>query len=91
MNIRCLALRGDPAQRGRAHGAAYPNEIRRYTDERVELACNGSWAGGVTTTPETILELAESMLPAHERYAPDLFDEMCSLGAACESTRRPRW
>jgi isopenicillin-N N-acyltransferase-like protein len=86
MNIRCLALDGDPGQRGRTHGTAYPKEIRRYTDERVALATNGSWAGGVTIDAESVLKLAESMLPAHERYAPDLFEEMCSLGEACGHT-----
>ncbi len=79
--IRLLRLEGDPAHRGAVHGAAYHNEIRRYTDERVRLSVNGSWAGR-PAAPEDALELAEAMLAAHQLYAPDLFDEMASLADA---------
>ena len=76
--IRLLLLEGDPFDRGAAHGAAYHNEIRRYTSERVRLSANGSWAGRPATASDALL-LAEKMLPAHRSYAPDLFEELEGL------------
>ena len=79
--IRVLQLEGDSFDRGAAHGAAYYNEIRRYTAERVRLAINGSWAGRPATSADAI-ELAKSMLSAHRRYAPDLYEELEGLARA---------
>ena len=36
--LRILDLAGSPEARGHAHGAAFVDEIRTYTDERVRLA-----------------------------------------------------
>ena len=79
--IRRLALRGSPKQLGSEHGAAFRDDIHRYTDERVHLASNGSWAGRKATREDT-LALAEAMLPAHRAYAPDLTEEMEALAEA---------
>jgi isopenicillin-N N-acyltransferase-like protein len=76
-----LRLEGDPFDRGAAHGAAYHNEIRRYTAERVRLSVNGSWAGRVATSDDAV-DLAAAMLPAHQEYAPDLYDELDGLAHA---------
>ena len=80
--IRRLQLAGFPAELGRAHGEAFAPEIRRYTQDRVELTRNGSWAGR-TATREDVLGLANEMLPAHRAYAPALCDEMEALASAC--------
>lgn len=79
--IRELVLDGDASHRGAVHGAAYHNEIRRYTKERVRLAANGSWAGRTAST-EDALELATRMLPAHRAFDPELYEELDSLAAA---------
>jgi isopenicillin-N N-acyltransferase-like protein len=79
--IRRIALEGAPDRIGREHGARYREEIRRYADDRVRLASNGSWAGRPATR-EDVLNLAESMLPAHRAYAPDLTDEMAAMAEA---------
>ena len=76
--IRVLDLVGSPAEVGRAHGAAYAAEIREYTDERVHLSSEGTWAGHAMTRDE-VLALAEACLPAHEAYAPDLYAEMVAM------------
>lgn len=83
--IRELVLEGDPSHRGAVHGAAYHNEIRNYAAERLRLAANGSWAGRTATT-EDVLELAMEMLPAHQAFAPDLYEEMEGLAAAAGMT-----
>jgi isopenicillin-N N-acyltransferase-like protein len=79
--IRRLVLRGSPRQLGAEHGRAHREAIRRYTDERVHLASNGSWAGREATR-EDALGLAEAMLPAHRAYAPDLSEEMEAMAEA---------
>lgn len=79
--IRRLRLEGDPVDRGRAHGTAFAGAIRRYTEERVHLACNGTWAGRPATRAD-ILGLAEAMLPAHRAYAPALYAEMVAMAQA---------
>jgi isopenicillin-N N-acyltransferase-like protein len=79
--IRRLVLRGSPSQLGAEHGRAYRDDIRRYTDERVHLASNGSWAGREATRGDA-LGLAEAMLPAHRAYAPELTEEMEAMAEA---------
>jgi len=79
--IRRLVLRGSPRQLGAEHGSACREGIRRYTDERVHLASNGSWAGREATRDDA-LGLAEAMLPAHRAYAPDLTEEMEAMAEA---------
>ncbi len=79
--IRRLRLRGAPAQLGLEHGRSHGGDIRRYADERVHLASNGSWADRPATRAD-VLGLAEAMLPAHRAYAPDLSEEMEAMAAA---------
>jgi isopenicillin-N N-acyltransferase-like protein len=79
--IRTLRLAGDAVARGRTHGAAFRDDIRRYTDERVRLASNGSWAGRPATRRD-VLGLAEEMLPAHRAYAPEVYAEMVAMADA---------
>jgi isopenicillin-N N-acyltransferase-like protein len=79
--IRHLVLHGSPSQLGAEHGRVFREDIRRYTDERVHLASNGSWAGREATRDDA-LGLAEAMLPAHRAYAPDLTEEMEAMSEA---------
>ncbi len=79
--IRVLPLAGDAATRGTTHGAAHAAGIREYADERVSLVAAGGWSGG-STSREHMLEIADSMIPAHEEYAPDLTAEMLAMAGA---------
>jgi isopenicillin-N N-acyltransferase-like protein len=79
--IRVLCLEGTPAERGRAHGLAHAASIREYTEDRVRLAADGSWAGRPATRAD-VLALAEEMLPAHRAYSPELSEEMEAMAAA---------
>ena len=79
--LRPLVLRGDAQRRGACHGRALAPSIREYVEERVTLACNGSWAGRGATRAG-ILGLAEAMLPAHAAYSPELYAEMLALAVA---------
>lgn len=81
--IRTTRLEGTPEDRGRLHGETHRAGIRAYTEERVKLAANGSWAGRPATVKD-VLELAEEMIPAHRAYAEDLFAEMAAMAKAAE-------
>lgn len=79
--IRVLDIGGTPAQMGTAHGTTYAAEIRRYADERIDLVCDGRWSGGPLERGE-VLAIAESMIPAHQAFDPDLHVEMEAMAAA---------
>jgi isopenicillin-N N-acyltransferase-like protein len=79
--IRVLELAGSPEEVGAAHGAAYADEIREYTEERVRLSSEGTWAGHAMSRDE-VLALAEACLPAHQAYAPELYAEMVAMAEA---------
>ena len=81
--MRRIRLEGDAKQRGEAHAERFGDEIRRYAEERVRLASNGSWAGRPATRDD-VLRLADATLPAHRAYDPDLCDEMIALGRAID-------
>ena len=83
--IRILDASGSPEQIGKTHGAAYAEEIRRYTDDRVGLVASGLWSGGPISRTE-VLAIAESMLGAHEAFDPDLFVELCAMADAAGIT-----
>lgn len=76
-----LVLRGDAASRGASHGRALAASIRVYTEERVALASDGSWAGRAATRGD-MLALAEAMLPAHAAYSPEFYAEMIAMAEA---------
>ncbi|MBK7896940.1 MAG: hypothetical protein IPJ90_19055 [Anaerolineaceae bacterium] len=79
--IRVLKANGSPYEVGVEHGRSYRNDIRRYTEERVQLVCDGLWSGGPLPREE-VLSIAEMCLPHHQTYAPDLYQELHGLADA---------
>ncbi len=79
--IRILDAAGSPGDIGRLHGSTYADDIKVYTADRVALVAAGSWSGGPMATGE-VLEIAESMLPAHEAFDADLHTEMTAMADA---------
>ena len=75
--IRVLKAAGTPEEVGRAHGSTFASEIRHYATDRIALSAQGTdW------DRSRIIDLAQRMLPAHERYDSDLYDEMVAMAAA---------
>lgn len=70
---------------GVAHGRAYAEEIRHYTAERVELVASGLWSGGPISEGE-VLELAGSLLPAHEQHSSALHAELLGIATGAGIT-----
>ncbi len=83
--IRILDLAGSPEEMGHTHGTTFGDEIRHYTEERLDLVVSGLWSGGPISRGD-VLDLADSMLPAHERHSPTLYAEMVSMAAAAGIT-----
>ena len=80
--IRLLPIRGTAWELGYQHGTVYGDDIRRYTETRLHLVENGEWKHPFPPDRNTILELAEACIPAHEAYAPDLMEETRGMAAA---------
>jgi isopenicillin-N N-acyltransferase-like protein len=59
----------------------FADEIRSYTEDRIHIVMNGAWSGGPMGRGD-VLEIAESMLPAHEKHSPSLNAEMLAMAAA---------
>ena len=76
--IRVMDLIGSAAAIGHAHGRTHADEIRSYTRERVDLVASGLWSGAQLGR-ERVLDLAEACLDAHERFSPQLHEEMMAL------------
>ncbi len=66
---------------GAAHGAAYADEIVQYTNARVDLVASGLWSGGPISRSD-VLDIAQSMLPAHENFDAALYEEMLAMADA---------
>ncbi len=79
--IRVLDVSGSPEERGHTHGAAFAEEIRHYTEERMALVMSGRWSGGPITRSD-VLDLAESMIVPHEKHSAALAAEMHAMAAA---------
>ncbi len=79
--IRVLDLAGSPEEMGHTHGNAYGEQIRQYTQERVELASSALWTGGSLSRSD-VLDIATSMLPAHESFSAPLHHEMMAMANA---------
>jgi isopenicillin-N N-acyltransferase-like protein len=83
--LRILDAAGSPEAIGHQHGATFADEIRAYTDDRVGLVVAGSWTGGPVHRAD-VLDLAASMLPAHEAFDADLYAELVAMAAGAGIT-----
>jgi isopenicillin-N N-acyltransferase-like protein len=83
--LRVVELSGDPAERGFTHGSTYGSMIRKYLDDRLGLAAEEGWSGGVAER-DLILDIAEETLGYHERYSTDLHREMLAMAQGADIT-----
>ena len=82
-HIRVLTISGSPFEMGYTHGAAHKDAIRHFADERVRLSGDPLWTGWTLSRTE-VLELAEACLAEHERFAPELTEELRGMAAATD-------
>ncbi len=81
--IRILDAKGSYESIGYAHGSRFAEEIQEYTQDRIQLVAGGSWSGGPIGKSD-ILDLAESMIPAHQGFDEDLFSELVALAEGAQ-------
>ena len=59
--------------------------IRKYLDDRLELAALDEWSGG-SLDRDLIVEIAEGTLEHHERFAEEIYVEMVAMADAAGIT-----
>lgn len=79
--LRVLTLSGSHYDMGFQHGKAYADQIREVTEERIKLSCDETWTGR-NLAQDHVLELAEECVPYHERYAPDIMQQLHGMSDA---------
>jgi isopenicillin-N N-acyltransferase-like protein len=73
--IRVLEVGGSFYEMGQQHGRAYQDAIHHFTADRVQLSQTEKWTGR-TLSKEAVLALADACIAEHERYSPQLMDEL---------------
>ena len=79
--IRVVKLSGSPYEMGFAHGRRFPDEILMFTQDRIALCQDSHWTGH-NLSRGAVMELAEACVAEHQRYAPDLMDELQGMADA---------
>ncbi len=79
--LRVLDAAGSPGEIGVAHGRAHAAEIRAYAADRVGIVASGMWTGASLSRAD-VLDIAHSMIPAHESFDGDLHAEMVAMAEA---------
>ncbi|MEZ4513061.1 MAG: C45 family peptidase [Chloroflexota bacterium] len=74
-SLRVLEVAGTPYDMGYAHGVAYRDDIRAFTESRMALCSDPNWTGRDLNRAD-VVALAEACLAEHEAYAPELVEEM---------------
>lgn len=73
--LRLLEVSGSSFEMGRQHASAYPDEINKLAEERLQLSSHREWMGKELSCQE-VLALGEACLPYHQAYAPELMGEL---------------
>ena len=79
--IDVLEVSGSPSEVGEAHGRTYGDEIIAYMETRRSLSRTGT-----DLSDSDVEAIAETMIDAHRRYDPRLFEEMEALATAAGIT-----
>ena len=79
--MRRLDLRGTPEELGTAFGTVFDEEIRAYLEDRLARS-----KVGTGFSSDQLRRLGADCLPAHRRYAPDLYEEMTAMSEAAGLT-----
>ena len=63
------------------HGRAHAAEIRAYAADRIGIVASGMWTGAPLSQAD-VVDIARSMIPAHESFDGDLHTEMAAMAGA---------
>ncbi|MDE0668212.1 MAG: C45 family autoproteolytic acyltransferase/hydrolase [bacterium] len=79
--LRVMDASGSAEEIGAAHGRAHAAEIQAYTADRVGIVASGVWTGAPLPAAD-VVDIAHSMIPAHESFDGDLHAEMVAMAEA---------
>ncbi len=79
--IRVIEISGSAYNMGWQHGKRFHDEIHMFTEDRVRLCQDPNWTGH-SLSRDTIIALAEACVVEHQRYAPDLMEELAGMAEA---------
>lgn len=79
--LRILDTAGSPSELGATHGRQYAEEIRAYAADRMAIVASGMWTG-VPLSRADVVDIAGSMIPAHESFDGELHTEMAAMADA---------
>ncbi len=81
MKIRELEIAGSHFEMGYKHGFDYKDEIVKMAKERLALSSDQYWTGQELNEKEVLL-LADACIDEHEKYNPDLLQELKGMAEA---------
>lgn len=79
--LRVLGADGSPEEIGAVHGGTHADEIQAYVADRMDIVASGIWTGAPLSRAD-VLDIADSMIPAHESFDGDLHAEMTAMAHA---------
>ncbi len=79
--IRVVEISGSAYEMGWQHGKRFHDEIHMFTEERVRLCQDPNWTGH-SLSRDAVMSLAEACVAEHQRYAPDLMEELAGMAEA---------
>ncbi len=79
--IRVVEISGSAYNMGWTHGKRFYDEIHMFTEDRVRLCQDPNWTGH-SLSRDAIIALAEACVVEHQRYAPDLMEELAGMAEA---------
>ncbi len=79
--IRVIEISGSAYNMGWQHGKRFHDEIHMFTEDRVRLCQDPNWTGH-SLSRDAIIALAEACVVEHQRYAPDLMEELAGMAEA---------
>ncbi|MDQ7026190.1 MAG: C45 family peptidase [Anaerolineae bacterium] len=79
--MRVLEMSGSFYDMGKQHGETFHDAIHEFTEDRIQLSGNEKWTGR-SLSREAVLALADACVLEHERYAPELMDEVRGMADA---------
>jgi isopenicillin-N N-acyltransferase-like protein len=79
--MRVLDISGSFYEMGKQHGEAFYDEIHKFTEDRIKLSSSDKWTGR-NLSREAVLALADACVEEHEKYAPELMEELRGMADA---------
>jgi len=83
--IPVIELKGSPAEMGAKFGETYKTEIKELAETRMQRLINFTKKyGKVDITSQEVLDMCSSLLPVHQNYDQDIWDEFSNIARSAD-------